>query len=101
MVQLSNQCALLFLCALARGDVNVDAHCASRAAVAVVRNENTRLDPTILAPRSNNSIFPTIFVPPLTVGAASERFRYRTRSSGCTPSCHSLRAISVVPSGKP
>src|SRR5262249_14426814 len=73
MIELGIQYALLFLCTLARSGINVDAYCAPGVAVAVVRNENARLDPANLAPRSNNAIFPTIFLLPLAIGEAPER----------------------------
>jgi len=48
MVELSIQCALLFVCAFARGDIDVNAYGPLRPAVARVRHEHPRLDPANL-----------------------------------------------------
>ena len=81
MVKLGIHCAMMFLRSFALGDINIDAHHPLRTAIAVVGNKAARIDPPNLAARPNNAII-------------------RTRSSGCTPHCHSLRAISAVPSGR-
>ena len=44
VIEFSIQGALMLLCSLALGDINVDAHHPLRAAITVVRNENARID---------------------------------------------------------
>src|SRR5262245_47324101 len=72
VVELSKQRTLMLLRSFAVGDIDVNANDALRTAIAVVRHEVARLDPSNLAARTNNSILCTILLPPIAEGAAPE-----------------------------
>ena len=61
MVELSVQCALVFLCSFALSDIDVDAHHPLWSPVAAVRNESARLDPSDLTAWTNEAVFEAIF----------------------------------------
>ena len=68
MVELGDQHALLILCQLTLGDINVDTNHPVRAPISGVGNETSRLDPANLAARSNDAILYVISAPPFAEG---------------------------------
>jgi hypothetical protein len=71
MVELSDQCALAFLSALALGDIDVDADYSLWMTIAAVRNEAARLDPSNLA-SAHDTVLRTVLTPSLAECMASE-----------------------------
>src|SRR5262245_34403194 len=65
MVELSDQYTLTFLSTFARGHVDVDAHYPRRTPIIVVENESTRLEPSNLTTRANNTVLKAKFAPAL------------------------------------
>src|SRR5262245_41010669 len=74
MVELSIQCALLFICAFARGDIDVNAYRPLRRAVTRIRHKHPRLDPANFVSWANHSVLPTVRRPPPAKGATPKSF---------------------------
>src|SRR5262245_52990840 len=72
MVELGNQGMLALFCAFAFGDIDDDADYPSWIAIAAVRNEAARLDPSNLA-GAQDAVFHAVLTPSLAECLTSER----------------------------
>ncbi len=77
MVELGEQRPLMLLCPLALRDIDIDAHDPLRTAIAVVGNEDARIDPPNLATRANNTIIHAVLVRPLSENEPAKLFQPR------------------------